>query len=878
MHRPHRISYIACACAVLAVLTCVLDARTSVCVACALISTLCAVWAMLTSHKECLSANIVSTPDLGMTKAEADAEPAKESRIDVNEAPSDVFVPTSGSNAQSEPQAAPGQDSKTEAEPGQRTQLGAQPEQVPEPNSAPAATAEDSRPPDELSEHTRAEQEQFDYDAFSRMVLFADDPLQVLRTLTTEANRDGQDDSAIAAPHRFLATLLEEAGLFDDDNDTELQPFQIVRPRHSGLFYLRTQTRSLTYANRLRILRIEAALNALCLAHRYFDDLNNASVDDLYRLWQRTCNSICAQAPNVDTADWSYLAMPWQMPYGPSDQGEWAVRNAMSTAIEEVQLPYRLEARFRCNVREGDLAVEFEVTPERVFPRSARVSGLGIVPTTKEMRSREAARYAARVGLLLASHAFHASVRLRRVWVSAVSNTPSTHECLYSVRIDRRAFSHLNLSVLPDPCATLRTLGASMQEVNGALLPCNPLFYLEDKRFCPPIRHDLWELSERALPASAARSLGATRVSGLAIHESLPRIVAAEDMVRAMTHVVDAHRTQSGVHAIMEVAHATSDMSVWSAAERVASKLVDGSMELDDADLLREEMVDGDPLTRAVNHAQTLLMRQEPHEALQVLQAALAPLDERGSYEDTSAIAYRCFDSFSERVLYNRLHAQDARSVVLVPDAYLLGHLTASAILASLPPHEGGDAQAALWHAHRALQVAPLNAPAHLGAAACLELMDDAQASVKSLKDYLEVAFHPQGMGLAYLRLASLMWEQGSQRFAQACFQQSVRVCPPLLPFAIAQFQELVADKGHPTTTLELDLMDEQEVEQALRAAHIPVAPTPRTAFVLYDGATASVDAEVFPVAHDLMRVIETLTGDDVMRGIRRSLEHEPDA
>jgi hypothetical protein len=49
-------------------------------------------------------------------------------------------------------------------------------------------------------------------------------------------------------------------------------------------------------------------------------------------------------------------------------------------------------------------------------------------------------------------------------------------------------------------------------------------------------------------------------------------------------------------------------------------------------------------------------------------------------------------------------------------------------------------------------------------------------------------------------------------------------------------------------------------------------------AYALYDGATASVDAEVFPVAHDLLTSLEALTGDDVIHGIRMSLENEPDA
>jgi hypothetical protein len=72
--------------------------------------------------------------------------------------------------------------------------------------------------------------------------------------------------------------------------------------------------------------------------------------------------------------------------------------------------------------------------------------------------------------------------------------------------------------------------------------------------------------------------------------------------------------------------------------------------------------------------------------------------------------------------------------------------------------------------------------------------------------------------------------------------------------------------------------MDEDAVIGVLNKNGIPLAPTARTSYLLYDGATASVDAEVFPVARELMQVMESLTGDDVIRGIRKSLEREPDA
>ena len=53
---------------------------------------------------------------------------------------------------------------------------------------------------------------------------------------------------------------------------------------------------------------------------------------------------------------------------GIDPDGEWAVRHAISQAIESFQLPYRLVANFRSNVADGNVAIEVQLTPGDVFP------------------------------------------------------------------------------------------------------------------------------------------------------------------------------------------------------------------------------------------------------------------------------------------------------------------------------------------------------------------------------------------------------------------------------------------------------------------------------------------------------------------------------
>ncbi len=714
----------------------------------------------------------------------------------------------------------------------------------------------------------------FDYEVFQRSLFFSSNPIATLRATVDRIRKRQKQEEHVSDAELFLVRLLEEAGLYTDEGKEELPQIDIVRPHRTGMFYLRTHTNTLPYGIVLRIVSIEAVLNALFFAHEYYGSLDDVSMEDLYRLWQRVQVSLCAQAPAIDTADWSYLAMPWQIPYGPSDQGEWAVRYALSEAIESAQAPYRLEATFRSNVSSGDIALEFLVTPSRAFPHSASVANLGIIPTTINMRCRAASEYAARMGLLLASQAFHTSSRIKRVWIAAIERTPSERNCWYSVCVGRRAFSQVRMGAINNPLATLRSLGASFEECDGVFTPTAPCFYLEDEQFCPHFRHDLWNLSERSLPASAALSLGASRVSGLFIHEELPRSIAADKMLRGIVPSWSEAATQTSVRAVLDAAHETSDMSVWSAAERVASKLVDGRLSTDDPQSIHDEMVSGDDLSKAVETAQDYLFAQRPHEALQVLHSALGPLEQTGRYFDSKSVVYRSFDSFVERVIYNRLNAQDTRTVALAPDAYVLAHLIASAMHLSLANEGDGNVTKAHKHALRALQVAPINGPANLGMVACLEAMGDIEGASKQLKSYLEVAYHPHGIGLAYFKLGSLEWQLANKEACHACLQRAVRLFPPLLSFVMSEFQSFANQDGSAT----IELLDDDNMERILQNEGIPVAPTPRTSFILYDGATASIDAEVFPVAQDLMRILEILTGDDVIRGIRLSLEREPDA
>lgn len=726
--------------------------------------------------------------------------------------------------------------------------------QAPEP-SAPSSTSQSS----------------FVFGELRLRVLLSDEPMDVLAEFVRSVHdRTNKEDCAEGACdfERFLARQLEEAGLLQDD---ELPSLRFVWPRHSRMFYARVQSSQIAYGSYLRLLAIEAALNLGMWADQHFDDVAAASETELYRFQARLLRSICAQVPDVDTADWTYLAMPWQGSRGPADQGEWALRQALAEAIESAQVPYRLETTFRANVAAGDVALRMTFVPPRVFPRSAFVDGLGIVSTTTQMRSREASSYAARVGILLANHAFRANRHVRRVWVECVEETPTRYACRYSVCFDRRSFSHLHMESIIDPLEVLAQFGAQPADKTQGLLPVSPTFYMEDERFCPSKRHDIWRLSERSLDVGASQALGANHVSDLRIHEELPRSIAAELIMRSMDSK-ESRTTEESVRSVMDVARNSSDFSVLDATERLVRKLVDGSIDPADSEAMEDELLHGDQLSKSLEQAQQLLQQGKPHEALERLRNELACIDQHGWYRDTASVACRCFDSFAERCVYNRLHRQDNRSVMLVPDAYVYAHLFAAALLMGMRDMSTDAMRRAHEHATQAVAIAPLSSSARLSLVACLEQEGDLQGAADELCDMLKTTFEPQAIGLAYYRLAAIQWQLGAHDACQACYQRSALLFPPLVPIVLAECHALMA-----SGMLVDEDMDAEKTVRVLKKHDIPIAPTERLSYMLYECAAASVDAEVFPVARELMSILEALTGDDVIRCMRQSLEREPD-
>lgn len=171
------------------------------------------------------------------------------------------------------------------------------------------------------------------------------------------------DDKTVSMPELVLAMQLVEAGIFSDE--ANLDDVRVVIPPASGLFYLQRQKPSSDLLQRIQIEKIETALNLFLLFTKYYPENTYFEPADVLNFQQAYARNICAFTERISEP--FYLNKNDMMQEHTVDT-EWNVRQSLAYVIETLQLPYRLRADFRCNVKDGNVAIEFFATHEDALP------------------------------------------------------------------------------------------------------------------------------------------------------------------------------------------------------------------------------------------------------------------------------------------------------------------------------------------------------------------------------------------------------------------------------------------------------------------------------------------------------------------------------
>lgn len=605
---------------------------------------------------------------------------------------------------------------------------------------------------------------------------------------------------------------------------------------------------------------------------------------------------------------------------------EWAVRHFISYALETLALPIRLEANWRVNVAAGNIGLTFEAPTQNLFPSFLTINKQ-LVKATPEMLNMCASAYTLRLGVLLASICFDASPQIQHVWIAAERKVHMQTQTLLSVDFDRARFENAYREDTSDLVGFYRAFVPSYSLENCSLQPTSPLFSLDEARFCPEARYGSMYDSTKKLNTAQAHALGCTHASHLAIEEDEKRAEIMRALVPKLLSCDQENACSHNVSVLMELANNTPDEAVRKACKRSAKSLIDGTLE-NTPGAIAKAFVHGDELNVAVSRAVAACNKNDFTSCIEVLTPCLKAIDKRGLYQDSDLIKWRYFNNYIDRALYNKQYEQvelqqtirDVRlkalelkapqlenlsqsldfpslmnvdfsandasskgfgtrasapapsttqelSLMLVPDAYYECLLGLSVAWAQLEHFDK-----ALDYVARLIKIAPVDAQAHVQLIKCLMGLGHVKEAKAELYQYMEIAYAPEALALCYYQMSRIQIMENHKLAAEACLASAMHYMPHLSQIVQIEFPD------GSTTDLKgfRDRLSKKELREILKTQDIPPAPTPEIKHFVYEGTKASIDAGLFGVARNFASFLGILASDDVVMGIIRSIEKDP--
>lgn len=420
-----------------------------------------------------------------------------------------------------------------------------------------------------------------------------------------------------------------------------------------------------------------------------------------------------------------------------------------------------------------------------------------------------------------------------------------TMRALTTVVFTRAMFlERLATDGLADPAGTYRMFGAALSlDADGGLAPVDPGFSVSDARFSPQGAQDAPEEHDRRLDPGAAHVLGAADTFGLAIQRDdlISSALRRFHTLAADTRMPSALKAQQA----MDVIERIGDPELLSRATDVTSALIDGDDTPDPASTLLRDLDD------ARLKARDLFFSGQPKQALAGVERAVEALDE--VYRGIDGVP-RYFNSYADRVVYNRLFALPDERTVLIPDTLFYAHLELADALGQI---EGPDA--ALRHLNALVAYAPSYALTHLKLAVQLAQNEDWDSARAACLNALRVSLDRSDAAYAYYRLAQAAWMHDEFEVAYAAYMLSGAIGDDTAT-RTTEMNEVGARAQSQCIRLPMTL---QEAMDTLEAHDVPVWPRTEVVPIVLDAARVCVDRAMFVPARTLVVAAMRLVGDE---------------
>ncbi|WP_372445340.1 tetratricopeptide repeat protein [Bifidobacterium pluvialisilvae] len=428
--------------------------------------------------------------------------------------------------------------------------------------------------------------------------------------------------------------------------------------------------------------------------------------------------------------------------------------------------------------------------------------------------------------------------------MAALRKNPTVRN-LVTVTFDRDEFLRAVREVgLNEPRRVYRDFHAVMDiDGTGALQPINAQFDLRDSRYSPIGAQDEPELSDRRFSRPLSNVIGARDALGLAIQRAdvLQHALGDFHRLAAADGLSSVDKAQRAMTTIRRIA----DPELLDMASDVTSALIDGR-DTPDSDFPLGNRLDAERLK-----ARDLLFGGQADKAVETAEAAVSGMDKL--FAGTGGVP-RYFNSYAERVVYNRMFATPDEHTLLIPDNLFYAHMELADVLSQL---EGP--QAALPHLNAMVAYAPTYPLSHLKLAVQLARAQDWDSARAACLNALRVALDRDDAAFAYYRLAYAEWMRDEFDVAAACYMMSDYISSGAVPALEPEFNELVARARSQCIPVPRDL---DEAQTVLRGHELPVWPDTEAAPIIREAARQCVDNALFVPARTLSMAAARMTAD----------------
>ena len=387
---------------------------------------------------------------------------------------------------------------------------------------------------------------------------------------------------------------------------------------------------------------------------------------------------------------------------------------------------------------------------------------------------------------------------------------------------------------LSDPTGTYRMFGAEMDvDGLGALKPVDAALDLRDSRFSPAGSQEEPELSDAAFDHDTAQLFGCRDMSGL----SIQRVDLLQRAVGEFHRIAQDPLLESVAKAkqAMDIINAIADPELTALAPQVTSALIDGKDTPDFSFRVADEL-DAERIK-----ARDLLFSGQVDQSVELAEAALERMDQL--FASNPGVP-RYFNSYAERVIYNRMFATEGERTVLIPDNLFYAHMELADVLAQVK-----GVKAALPHLNAMVRYAPAYPLSHLKLAVQLARSEDWDPARAACLNALHVALDREDASFAYYRLAYAEWMCDHFDIAAAAYIMSEEIAPARIAMLEGELQELIGRAQSQCIPVPTNVSEAMHV---LTQAGLPVWPNTQVASLVRKAARVCVDEGMFVPARTL--------------------------